>query len=417
MSYVIRWGEMKTVTLVRCISAAIIGIAAISMPSTQAAGGFFIRILPDPSQDWSNNTKMWIVAPQGESVSRRFTVSNTSEKKISVDLKFGGAKIVNDLISYDKDANLKSETFAKFSENPVQLQPGDQKIIAVSFNAPRDIESYSEDGFLIASVAGEKASGKGNIQVVVPTVYQYAYPMFVGVGSFSEFKSDFEILDVASFNDSVKGHALKVYLKNVGKVPITLKGDVSFQDATFGGPTLGPFPFATSRISPGQTAYAVVELPLTITESSWKIYTKASIGVTTKTRTFVKDISFSGISLLTRLVQALMIIASLLGLLWAWRVLRAPRVTEEKERRPLIRRRKSQVSNSATSKSQLDLEAEEIVANLIAQVQAQSERKLKATTRKTASATKAKVKTNSVAKKSAPKRTKIEAKAKAGRSS
>ncbi len=407
---------MKKFTLARCIAAAIFGIASISMPTAQAAGGFFIRILPDPTHDWSNNTKMWIVAPQGESVSRRFTVSNTSDKKINVDLKFGGAKIVNDLISYDKDANLKSETFARFSENPVQLQPGDQKIITVSFSAPKEFDSYSEDGFLIASVAGEQTSGEGNIQVVVPTVYQYAYPMFVGVGSFSEFKSDFEILDVASFNDSVKGHALKVYLKNIGKVPITLKGDVSFQDATFGGPTLGPFPFATSRISPGQTAYAVVELPLTITESSWKIYTKANIGVVTKTRTFVKDISFSGISLLTRLVQFLMIIASLLGLLWAWRVLRAPRVAEKKERRPLIRRRKSGVSSSMSSKSQLDLEAEEIVAKLIAQVQAQSERKLKVTGKKTVPTTKAKVRTAAVAKKSAPKKTKIETKAKAGRS-
>jgi hypothetical protein len=407
---------MKKSTLTRCIVVAIIGIAVFSLPSTQAAGGFFIRILPDASQDWSNNTKMWIVAPQGESVSRRFTVSNTSDKRISVDLKFGGAKIVNGLISYDKDANLKSETFAKFSENPVQLQPGDQKIISVSFSAPSDIESYSEDGFLIASVGGKKSSGEGRIQVVVPTVYQYAYPMFVGVGSFSDFKSDFEILDVASFNDSVKGHALKVYLKNVGKVPITLKGDVSFQDATFGGPILGPFPFATSRISPGQTAYAVVELPLTITESSWKIYTKANIGVVTKTRTFVKDISFSGISLLTRLVQALMIIASLLGLLWAWKVFRSPAPVQEKERRPLNRRRRALTSGSAELKSQLDVEAEEIVAKLIAQVQAQSERKLKASKKKSAPTSKVKAKTTNAVKKSAPKRSKIETKAKAGRS-
>jgi hypothetical protein len=89
---------------------------------------------------------------------------------------------------------------------------------------------------------------------------------------------------------------------------------------------------------------------------------------------------------------------------------------QEKERRPLNRRRRALTSGSAELKSQLDVEAEEIVAKLIAQVQAQSERKLKASKKKNAPTSKAKVKTTNAVKKSAPKRSKIETKAKAGRS-
>jgi len=351
----------------------------LPMNVAHAEGGFFLRVLPDTSKEWSNNSKLWVVAAPGEKTVRRFTVSNTSSRRIDVGLKLGGAKILDGVISFDKDAKLKSDSFASFSENPVKLSPNEQKVIEVIFSAPSGAESFAEDGYLVASIAGKDVSSKGKLQVVIPTVYQYAYPMFVGVGSYEEFRSNFEIIDVDGYINS-KGNALRVFLKNTGKIPILLNGDVSFQDSTFGGPVLGPFDFSTSRISPGQTAFVAVQLPDTITETKWKIFTKAKVGINTKTRIFEKELSFTGVSVIARVIQVLLAIASFLGLLWSWTQFRPTRERgvpddasqSNKRSRPRLRRDKE------SSVDDLDFDTDAVIAKMMEEIRAESEKALTA---------------------------------------
>ena len=351
----------------------------VSPNSAHAEGGFFLRVLPDSSREWSNNSKLWVVAAPGEKSTRRFTVSNTTAKPINVDLKLGGARILDGVISFDKDAKLQSEGFASFSENPVKLSPNEQKVIEVIFSAPRGAESFAEDGYLVASIAGKNVSSKSGLQVILPTVYQYAYPMFVGVGSYTEFRSNFEIVDVDGYINS-KGNALRVFLKNTGKIPILLSGDVSFQDATFGGPVLGPFDFSTSRISPGQTAFVAVQLPETITETKWKIFTKASVGINTKTRIFEKDLSFTGVSFFTRAVQVLLAIVSFLGLLWSWRQFRPSKRQGVPENPSTPKKR---LWNRARKRKEpevddLDFDTDAVISKLMEEIRAESEKTLSA---------------------------------------
>ena len=341
----------------------------------QAEGGFFVRILPDPSQEWSNNSKLWIVAAPGEKSIRRFTVSNTSSKRIDVELKLGGARILDGTISYDKDAKLKSEGYGSFSENPVKLSPNEQKVVEVIFSAPSGAESFAEDGYLVASIAGEKASSSGGLQVVIPTVYQYAYPMFVGVGSYAEFRSNFEIVDVDGYINS-KGNALRVFLKNTGKIPILLNGDVSFQDATFGGPVLGPFKFSTSRVSPGQTAFAAIQLPETITETKWKIFTKATVGINTRTKEFEKNLSFTGVSIFTRVIQIFLALVSILGLLWSWRQFRPSRRKgdQNSEEEPKRRSWRRSAKIKEPKLDELDFDTDAVISRMMDEIRAKSER-------------------------------------------
>jgi len=343
--------------------------------SAHADGGFFLRVLPDASNEWSNNSKLWVVAAPGQKSARSFTISNTSSKPIDVALKLGGAKILDGAITYDKDTKLKSEGYASFSENPVKLLPNEQKEIQVSFSAPIGAGSFSEDGYLVASLAGRNVSSRQGLQVVIPTVYQYAYPMFIGVGRFAEYRSNFEIVDVDGYINS-DGHALRVFVKNTGKIPILLNGDVSFQDATFGGPVLGPFNYSTSRISPGQTAYAAIALPKTITETKWKIYTKATVGNNTMTRIFVKNLSFTGVSMLMRVIQALIVVASLLALYWSWKQFRQSRrrgLPNDAPRAPktlrAIARKRSQ-----PQPSEHDFDAYAIIARLVDEIRTESDK-------------------------------------------
>jgi hypothetical protein len=372
---------LKISKILRAFLMLMIALSSVVAPVNiaHAEGGFFLRILPDTSKEWSNNSKLWLVAVPGEKSTRRFTVSNSSTQRIEVDLKLGGARILDGIISFDKDAKLKSEGYASFSENPVKLSPKEQKVIEVIFSAPSGVESFAEDGYLVASIAGEKVSSNSGLQVVIPTVYQYAYPMFVGVGSYAEYRSNFEIVDVDGYINS-KGNALRVFLRNTGKIPILLNGDVSFQDATFGGPVLGPFNFSTSRISPGQTGFVAVQLPETITETKWKIFTKATVGVNTKTRTFEKDLSFTGVSLFTRAIQVLLAGVSLLGLLWSWRQFRpsmrqgAPdgSLVSNWRTRPRVRRIERQQAD------ELDFDADAVISKLMEEIRAESDKALSA---------------------------------------
>ena len=350
------------------------GVAA-PISGAHAEGGFFVRVLPDTSKEWSNNSKLWLVAVPGEKSTRRFTVSNTSTKRIEVNLKLGGARILDGIISFDKDAKLKSEGYASFSENPVKLAPNEQKVIEVIFTAPSGVESFAEDGYLVASISGEKVSSSNSLQVVIPTIYQYAYPMFVGVGSYAEFRSNFEIVDVGGYINS-KGNALRVFLKNTGKIPILLNGDVSFQDATFGGPVLGPFAFSTSRISPGQTAFAAIQLPETITETKWRIFVKATVGINTKTKEFEKDLSFISVSLLTRFVQALLAVISLLGLLWSWRQFRPSKSNGGPDRSlaPRLRLRSLLRMNKELKIDEIDFDTDAIMSKLMEEIRAESDK-------------------------------------------
>ena len=347
--------------------------------SAHAEGGFFLRILPDPTNEWSSNSKLWVVAAPGEKSIRRFTLSNTGSTRIDVDLKLGGAQILDGIISYDKDIKLKSEGYASFSENPVKLSPNEQKVVEVIFSAPSGTESFAEDGYLVASIAGEKVSSSSGLQVVIPTVYQYAYPMFVGVGSYAEFRSNFEIVDVDGYINS-KGNALRVFLKNTGKIPILLNGDVSFQDATFGGPVLGPFKFSTSRVSPGQTAFAAIQLPETITETKWKIFTKATVGINTKTKEFEKNLSFTGISILTRVIQIFIALVSILGLLWSWRQFRPSRRKGDDQSadkpKPRAWRRSRKIEESKVDEFDLDTDA--VISKLMDEIRAESDKALSA---------------------------------------
>jgi hypothetical protein len=373
-------GVIKIKSIIRISIAVMMFFSTVIFQNSfaQADGGFFLRILPDNSQEWSNNSKLWVVAAPGVKSVRKFTVANTSTRDIDVDLILGGAKISDGTISYDKDAKLRSEGYASFSENPVKLGPNEQKVIEVIFSAPENAESFAEDGYLVASIASKNVSSRDGLQVVIPTVYQYAYPMFVGVGSYSEYRSDFEILDVDGYINS-DGNALRVFIKNTGKIPILLNGDVSFQDAVFGGPVLGPFDFSTSRISPGQTAYAAIQLPETITETKWKIFAKATVGINTKTRVFEKDLSFTGISLITRAIQILLALISLIGLFWSWRQFR-PSKRESDRRESTMPTKRTWVRSRKTPKTKIDdfdFDTDALISKLMEDIRADSEKALK----------------------------------------
>jgi hypothetical protein len=369
--------RIKTILRMSLILIMAFSSVTAQSNSAHAEGGFFLRILPDPSNEWSNNSKLWVVAAPGEKSIRRFTVSNTSSKRIDVELKLGGAQILDGTISYDKDAKLKSEGYASFSENPVKLSPNEQKVIEVAFSPPTGAESFAEDGYLVASIAGEKVSASSGLQVVIPTVYQYAYPMFVGVGSYAEFRSNFEIVDVGGYINS-KGNALRVFLKNTGKIPILLNGDVSFQDATFGGPVLGPFKFSTSRVSPGQTAFAAIQLPETITETKWKIFTKATVGINTKTREFEKNLSFTGISIFTRVIQIFIALVSILGLLWSWRQFRPSRRKgdDQSAGKPMPRAWRRSKKIKEPKLDELDFDSDAVISKLMEEIRAESDKAL-----------------------------------------
>jgi hypothetical protein len=119
-------------------------------------------------------------------------------------------------------------------------------------------------------------------------------------------------------------------------------------------------------------------LPETITETKWKIFTKASVGINTKTRIFEKDLSFTGVSFFTRAVQALLAIVSFLGLLWSWRQFRPSKRQGVPENPSTPKKR---LWNRARKRKEpevddLDFDTDAVISKLMEEIRAESEKTL-----------------------------------------
>jgi hypothetical protein len=101
-----------------------------------------------------------------------------------------------------------------------------------------------------------------------------------------------------------------------------LKGLLKFQDAAFAGQVFGPYKFDNATVLPQSRAFVSVPLPSDITESTWRVFAEVDSNDVVKTKIFVKDVSFSSVSMLERVIFGLIFVLSLVVLYWSYRQLR-----------------------------------------------------------------------------------------------
>jgi hypothetical protein len=295
------------------------------MPTVAAEGnlGLSLQILQGDSSKsgLESNTRLWFVVEPGTSKSRTFIVQSTSAISEKISLSIGAVKRVNGQSQLAIGENSPIEAWASFDTNDFVLAPKAIKEIVMTFTVPVDEDVNSFSAMLLI-----KASGISNQEskdaYSVPGAAQIAAPIFLGVGTEDEFVTEFEIKDVFGVN-TTEGKALRVEIKNNGKTPVSILGDMQVSGITFQTDTLGPFDYETETIAPGESKFADAIVGDQIVEGKWRIYITASQGAITETREFEKNITYTGSnSLLPLLIRVAIGVISLLLLLWAYRAFR-----------------------------------------------------------------------------------------------
>lgn len=376
-----------------------------AMPTVAAEGnlGLSLQILQGDSSKsgLESNTRLWFVVEPGKSKSRTFIVQSTATVSEKISLSIGAVKRVNGQSQLAIGETSPIEKWVSFSTNDFILDPKADKKIVMTLKVPveEDINSFSA---MLLVKASSISNQKSKDAYSVPGAAQIAAPIFLGVGTEDEFITEFEIKDVFGV-DTTEGKALRVEIKNNGKTPVSILGDVQVTGITFQTDTLGPFNYETETIAPGESKFADAIVGDQIVEGKWRIYITASQGAITETREFEKNITYTATnSLLPLLIRVAIGVISILLLLWVYRTFRPRGV----QRRGLAVDKENKISEETRA---LIAELEAKTRALEAEVAKKSVRKKatkKATAKKPVSSKGAVEKSASkkVAKKTAPRK-------------
>ena len=317
----------KFLRIAACLVAASFQLAPINAKAENL--GLTLQILQGKAtkSGIEDNTRLWFVVEPGSSKSRKVIVKSTSNVPERVSISIGAVKRVNGESQLAIGEVSETEKWATFSEQSFVLSSRGEKEISVGFAIPKSegVNSYAAM-LLVKATSIQRASQ--TLEYSVPGAAQIAAPIFLGVGTEEEFLTSFEIKSVRGKN-TVQGKSLRVEIKNSGKTPVSIQGDVQAMGITFKTGTVGPFYYQTETIAPGETKFADALVGERISESKWKIYVTATQGQVTESREFEVDINYAGSgNILLVVFKVLIPLAFLLLLYWSLRALRSSRVSK-----------------------------------------------------------------------------------------
>lgn len=307
----------------------------IFLPQSSAIAaslGLTLQIKPGNSSEsgLENNTRLWFVVPPGGMKTRTVAITNTSSVDEKITLTIGAVKRVNGVSQMAPSETSEIAKWASFSRNEFTLKGKASTEIQLNFTIPvgEDIRSY---GAMLLVKASSTLKPKSTQAYSVPGAAQIAAPIFLGVGTEEEFITSFEIKDIEGVK-TLAGNALRVEIKNTGKTPVSINGDIQATGVTFITNTVGPFTYLTETIAPGETKFADAVVGDLINQSKWRIFVTATQGSVTETREFEKNISFTGVNpLYTIIFRVLLGLVSLLILAWTIRVFKTKKNSGSKQ--------------------------------------------------------------------------------------
>lgn len=312
----------------RVLIALLIGSAPLSSVSAHAENlGLTLQILQGATSKsgLEDNTRLWFVIEPGYSKYRKVVVKSTSNVPEKINLSIGAVKRVNGESQLAIGETSETEKWSSFSDQNFILAPRSEKVVEVGFVIPKSEGVNSYAAMLLVKATSVQDANQ-NLSYSVPGAAQIAAPIFLGIGTEEEFLTKFEIKSVRGQN-TVKGKSLRVEIKNSGKTPVSVQGDVQAIGITFKTGTVGPFYYQTETIAPGETKFADALVGESITESKWKIYVTATQGQVTESREFEVDVSYSGSgNYLATAIKILIPSFFLIMLYWSIRVLRTKKL-------------------------------------------------------------------------------------------
>ncbi len=304
--------------------------------------GLRIDVLPNgtanKSEPYSQNRRLWLVTSEAKPTTRTIRITSSVKNSQLITLQIASARRVGDSTELDMDRVSEIAPWTKFSKSSFVLPAFGQTEIQITIDPPSDLKDYSQDAFLIVksgATSGPKID-KSRTTAVLSSQFQYATPVFYGVGNIENLMS-IQIKDVDTYIDE-NGKYAEVEILNNGVGPVEINGDIQFTNLDFQTTNVGPLLFALPPLQPGKTGFGVLRLPEQMVAGKWKIFVQAYVGSYGEAVVITKDLSFDykRTSQLPRLLLFLGSLLALVALLLLQRKLKARSESADSEPLPKV---------------------------------------------------------------------------------
>ena len=319
-------------------------LSSVNYGASQAIDtlGLRIDVLPnsiaDKTEPYSQNRRLWLVTSEARSTTRTIRITSSVSNSQSISLEIAAARNVSGATELDMDNQSEIAPWTKFSKSSFVLPAFGQTEIKITIDPPKDLKDYSQDAFLIVksgATSGPKID-KSRTTAVLSSQFQYATPVFYGVGNIENLMS-IQIKDVDTYIDE-NGKYAEVEILNNGVGPVEINGDIQFTNLDFQTTNIGPLLFTLPPLQPGKTGFGILRLPEQMVAGKWKIFVQAYVGSYGEAVVITKDLSFDykRTSQLPRLLLFLGCLLALVALLLLQRKLKARPESADSEPSPKI---------------------------------------------------------------------------------
>jgi uncharacterized protein YuzE len=273
-------------------------ILSLSIHSVNAADNLGLRIdvLPNPlvseAEPYSQNRRLWLVTSEPIATSRTIKITSSVNNPQLITLNISGARRIGEDTQIDVDNDSEIKPWTSFSESSFILPAYGQKSVQITITPPQNLKDYSQDAFLIvkSALANAPKIDKNKTIGILNSVFQYATPLFYGVGDIKNLVS-IQIKDINTYIDE-NGKYAEIEIFNNGVGPVEISGDAQFSNLDFQTNNIGPLKYTLPPLLPGETGFGSLRLPETMVPGQWKIFIQAYAGSYGDAVVITKNLTF-----------------------------------------------------------------------------------------------------------------------------
>lgn len=278
-----------------CLAVLIMLMAFPYSSHADKSLGIGFTVLPNgDGSKVADNNQLWFALKAGETASRRFQVSSSSE--IVQKIEFTFRKFVTE-DGQSKAGSEKSEyaSWFKTDAEALRLNPGDNRVITLTVRVPEGTadgvyRSYLRVGSSAAKV--ESVNRKGTYGIVQNDV-GFLQQIYVLVGKGQDALLDFEIKEISGYLDENGNKHLKVGFVNTGELPLGLGVSVELLSLEFEGLSFGPYQGGSEPIiKNGDEGFADLTVASDLAEGLYKVRVRATQGEIVKNKIFEVTLDF-----------------------------------------------------------------------------------------------------------------------------
>jgi len=277
--------------------------------------GIGFNVVPTGGKVGGNN-RLWFALSQGESGIRKFQIISSSDIDQLIQITFVEAKTVDgQAIAGSEQSQISS--WITPNSNSFILKPRQTRDVEIITKVPVNIEDGTYRAYLKVSASAARPSKiKSNVtQAIVNNAIAFNREVYVLVGNAESLILDFEVLDLKDFTYKDGSKHIVVEFKNLGKVPLGLKANLTLLSMDFANLSYGPYiAGSTTMLEEGDIGVADFKIPNEVAPGRYRILVQASQDSVFKNKVFEKTMTFpelGGFRVITFLVGLILLVLSI----------------------------------------------------------------------------------------------------------